>query len=320
MKRTQADKPAEVAIAAIRNYTPDDVDERHWETCRSVALQHLEPHAAAVAPSSAVRWMRLLSGLLVWASRSGHTIEPCQHLLTPHMVTAFIAQERGHLTAHGRSSETSALHSLAAKINEGAWAKTKTERVLGSPPRPYSESEIEQLGYSLVTVPSSGLRVRVTAVTYAALAAGLSTPDLRHVRPCDITVDDDGASLVHVAGKAPRVVVATDRWAPHLRAAAAEAAAYSYGHLIGENPGARDVITPLKNALRPMGFDGFSVQRLRATWLVSHLETGVPFGDLMVAAGLNSSDSLVRYSLYVRSGMPNARAALRGETTGPSDG
>ncbi len=54
--------------------------------------------------------------------------------------------------------------------------------------------------------------------------------------------------------------------------------------------------------------------RLRATWIVSHLQSGTPIKELFRATGLDKMENLPRYLEYVTSlEVDEYRAALRGE-------
>jgi hypothetical protein len=114
----------------------------------------------------------------------------------------------------------------------------------------------------------------------------------------DIEEGPDRMVVVHVAGPNRRQVPVLASWA-------AEVA--GLGRLAGRQPMFRADRTEIKrndiarfcDRLVWRDAPRLSVNRLRATWIVEHLEAGTPLHVLAAAAGVRAS-SLARYATYAR--------------------
>ena len=91
------------------------------------------------------------------------------------------------------------------------------------------------------------------------------------------------------------------------------------GHLFQLHEGrfTRHTISNFAERLRAHqhGLPGVSTYRLRASWIVSHLNDGTPLDVLRQAAGTKTMQALLRYERWVLPAEPaRGRAALRGKS------
>lgn len=302
------------ARQAVEQYTPDEIDPGVLQVVGPVAVATLLP---IVKDDDAVKtaraWAGLMIDLLAWRYAFGDEISDPVRFLTPFVVESYLAQRQIHggLRDHSVSTYRSHFHRMARLLGVGGWEKDWSERVRQSPPKPYSEKDLSRLLLAARSVPSRVVGPRAHAVTLVCLAAGLSTPDLRSVGPTSITRDKrDGSVLVRVEGSDPRTVVALDRYADELLDACTRIDTLL---LAGNNPAKPSLVQPITEAMKKVDGSGFSVQRLRSTWIVGHLERGVPLGNLTVAAGLRSPEALLRYAAFARATPELSRARFRGQ-------
>lgn len=164
---------------------------------------------------------------------------------------------------------------------------------------PYSDAEIAQL--ASWTLGQSTAYSRHNAVTLLALGfgAGLRAHEMLGVRGDDITTYDDGSATVAVTvGRWPRTVPVLAWWEKELAGLQAEVDHGAY------------LFRPDRTVERPNSIHVFlrdarpsqvtlSTNRMRATWLVGHLNAGVPLAAILQAAGLDSVSSLARYQKYL---------------------
>lgn len=170
-----------------------------------------------------------------------------------------------------------------------------------TPTAPYTGLEIEQINEWAYTQDSANQR-HARALVALGLGAGLPTRNIARLRATD--VHRDGYEL-YVDGTTPRIVPVRDEWADELR----ELALLAYDRNAPlYRPGVawtKNIVTTFVARSRDAGIRP-SAQRMRSTWLVHHLATGMPMQDLLSAAGLVSMDALVRYEQFLP---PQARAA-----------
>lgn len=125
------------------------------------------------------------------------------------------------------------------------------------------------------------------------LGAGLTARELMTTSAADI----DTNGTVSVRGVNPRRVPVRHEWWPELSALTAEVDATAplfrphiatYANKIGDF-----VRSSWGDGPRP------TVQRLRATWLVTVMSDGLPIQDLLYVAGVKSLDALARFERFL---------------------
>lgn len=179
------------------------------------------------------------------------------------------------------------------------------------PSRPYTASEIAQLR-SWALGQNTTLRRRDGQTLLAlGLGAGLSASEMRDLRVGAIHVDDEGV-LVSVSGKRSRIVPVLAAWEQPLRDLRTQAPA---SHLAFGNertqPTSRNAITNFVGRTKGVGLKPQS-QRLRSTWIVTHLLHGTRVDYLSAASGLATTEMLDRFSMFLPPvTLTNHRAALR---------
>jgi len=140
---------------------------------------------------------------------------------------------------------------------------------------------------------------RQSAMAMIALGAGagLTTRELAGVHPADITIDELGA-IVCVRQGRPRAIPLLSAWNGMLDEALAHADATKPMFRTGHETFYPNIVTNFvaRSAgvqLKPQ------MQRLRATWLVTHLRNSTPLTALLPAAGITSFESLSRYIRFL---------------------
>jgi hypothetical protein len=168
-----------------------------------------------------------------------------------------------------------------------------------SPSEPYSDAEVAALN---VWFSAQGDRqVDAAALFGLGFGTGLSSAEIVAVKPSDVEVESAGETasvVVTVRGVRHRAVVVDDAYARFVLAAwrprqmgkwlfapAREGA--------GKNLISNFVSRGASEGLRP------NTQRMRATYLVRHIEAGDSVVELMRIAGVKSLDALGRYVRFV---------------------
>lgn len=178
------------------------------------------------------------------------------------------------------------------------------------PAVPYSRAELVSLRSWASTQSTPARRANAWVLLATGAGAGLAASEIGELRVGDIRVDGNGVLLV-VTGERPRVVPVLREWEQVLvdrtrtlgpdRYAFRENHAANYRNLIANFIGRSHVV-----GVKPKS------QRLRATWIVRHLDAATPVVPLMQAAGIESLEAMTRYVRFVREvDDGEARARLR---------
>lgn len=191
----------------------------------------------------------------------------------------------------------------------------RTSRLAPFPPArasaPYTPAEQVALRSWATGQTTTYKQVNCQVLLALGLGAGLSAAEVGGVRARHILVDGEGV-MVEVAGERARLVPVLAEWEPAL-VTIAEAAIrpdlYVFRPRRDGNP--RNQVSSFVKQTSISGVRP-NLQRMRATWLVTHLTAGTPVKALVQAAGLESLEPLTRFLCFVPAVDPDAyRLALR---------
>lgn len=171
------------------------------------------------------------------------------------------------------------------------------------PACPYTAGEVSSLRSWALGRNTDYRRANAWSLLALGLGAGLSAAELSYVTAGHVITDAHGV-IVIVEGPRARQVPVLLEWERPLLRAANEAGAPSqflfradrtktHRHLVSNF-----VDKTIQNPVRA------SSQRMRATWLLTHMVAGVRADVLLRAAGVESLEALTRYLAY----MPEADA------------
>lgn len=219
------------------------------------------------------------------------------------VIEIYAAERAREISPSVAGRERNMLRTLAGLLNAAP-----PGQVIGSstPSAPYAPADLSELHSWAMHQRTDYLRRACLAIFTLCLGCGLRAGEALKLRGRDIITLADGISLaVHVNGRTVPVIA---RWNDELAA------------LKSLVPGADLAIAPhakhRKDALAAILSSTKTLQpnpqRLRATWLISHVNAGTPLPTLLAAAGLTSLESIRRIFQYTTA-LPNAQAmdALR---------
>lgn len=244
-----------------------------------------------------------------WASHNGIQLDHAS-VFSDSVIDGFI---REGLPTH-KDASRGTVRSQLRRVRDVLHGRPQpTAEVLSGadPATPYSADELATLSPWASQQKTPAFRRDARTILALGLGAGLSATQIGDVRREDVLDDDDGVQ-VRVTGERERTVQVRRFQEKRLRKAAA--AVQPGEHLIrpGREGTARNFVTNLVDR----GADsahGPKTTRMRATWLVHHLNAGTPVGVLMNAAGLDSLKALTRYLEFTEPVAGDVgRRALRG--------
>ncbi|MCH1865296.1 hypothetical protein [Nocardioides sp. CFH 31398] len=306
IERFRPDMPAEVwsvIEAPVRTWVAECDTQGMRETRRllGIVAQH-------------VRWCWETAGLPLDKS-----------VVFRHQVVAeFIGKGLPGVKPATRGSYRSTLMKVADLLLEGAQVIYRPPHLPDSDPAcPYTASEVTLLRYWAAGQATDARRVNATVLLALSLGAGLSTNEVMLARAGDVTVDDEGV-FIAVQGDRPRLVPVLAEWEETVTTIARAAwrpDLYLF-RPTRQNITANSVYNFIhRSNSKPMTI---SVQRLRATWLVTHLSADTPVRALMAASGITTLKGLDRFMPFVpeadQADAATSRAVLRRRFTGEIEG
>ena len=189
-----------------------------------------------------------------------------------------------------------------------------------APVAPYTSAEQTALRSWAAAARTDYMSVNARLLLALGFGAGLSAAEVGGVRVRHLHVDADGVQ-VQVEGARPRLVPVLADWEPAL-AAFRESAMFDDMFVFRPRRAgpSRNLVA---NFLAKTNITGVrpSLQRMRVTWIVTHLSAGSPIKAVMQAAGVDSLEALTRYLPFVPDVDPDTyRVALRAALHGDGGG
>jgi hypothetical protein len=251
--------------------------------------------------------------LLAWCHGQGLDLVP-EVVLQPDTIDRFVAHGCAHLSPGSQSNYRSVLYRIGeSTLGNDVYAPRRLPLSASDPVEPYSESEERALVGWIRGLPTSSMRDGALAVLGLGFGAGLTSSEMTRLRASEVESTSSGL-VIGVEGARARRVPVTARWELHVR----EAVDAASGGLLFRPDRTRVVGSHVSRFVErlPRGdAPKLSTQRLRATWVVRHLEAGAPINVLAAAAGVGP-ERLVRYvpSMHPVDAV-SADRLLRGEST-----
>jgi len=183
------------------------------------------------------------------------------------------------------------------------------------PMRPYTAAEITSLRSWASGQGTAGRRRDAWTLLALGVGAGLAAEDMRFLTAEMVHHDAQGV-VIDVPGRRRRKVPVIDAWGkPVLEAARA----IEPGRPLfrpDRGSGNKNFVGQFIHASNGAGLKP-SIQRLRVTWIVRHLDAGTPVVPFLDAAGVERLGALTRYLRFVKGIDPDdARRRLQGQLPG----
>lgn len=203
-----------------------------------------------------------------------------------------------HLATYNRASRNS-MRARLRRVSEALLGETAAvqTRALGkaAASRPYSARDIADLDGWAQAQPSEERRTSARALLALGLGAGLTGAEIIALRRGDVIVGE--TTDVSVAGAVPRVVPMVSDWADELSDRLTYLGTDGWVFHSEQRGGNINLITDFISRTGP--HVPLQTRRMRATWLIHHLETGTPLKTLLRIAGLQSAEALDRVLPFV---------------------
>lgn len=272
----------------IHNYTPLFLEPDVWadlaEFVRgTVSLRYSEGRSVR----DTERALSTLTSFAEWILITGVTSAD-EIALNERVINSYTSHRKSEVEAPVAERERKLLRTLAGLRNT---VEKRTVATTATPSTPYSLMEQEEIRY-WAHWQQTDHRTRVaTAVAALGLGCGLTSEEMAQVREQDIIELADGLLGVRLNGRTiPVLATWNDELASTLTGTPAQ-------YLVSPKSELR-VKSATSATLKICGPDSPSPQRMRATWLLAHVDASTNVFALMAAAGLSAPDFLRRLASF----------------------
>ncbi|QKW32672.1 hypothetical protein HUT06_00325 [Actinomadura sp. NAK00032] len=256
---------------------------------------------------SAGELMGVLSQLALFADAEGQPIR-ADLWLTREYIERFILVGCAHLGEASRANYRSKLLRLREALFGGVCATGAPARLSGSVAScPYTRAEQVSLWTWACGQPTDELRDGLAALISLGLGCGLGSSEIIPLRAGDVsacgTADGghDQPTVVAVRGRRSRLVVCRRPWESILAGLATRgdtADCFLFRPRAVRRGG--NLVTNFVSRAQPSaGTPALRTSRLRATWLASLVEAGLPLKVIVAAAGLETLHGLSRLMPHI---------------------
>lgn len=271
----------------IDNYTPRALEAEVWEEAAPFVRSAIRRYSVGRTKRSVEAALSTLSAFVDWVLFTGVS-DASDTALRANIIDAYTHHRRTEVEAPLAERERKRLRLIAGFRNtpekrEVATTATATE--------PFNAAELDRIRQWTQWQSRDVQRRTASVIAALGLGCGLTATEMMNVRARDIVTLDDGLVGVQLDR---RTVPVLAEWNDELATARI---ADPDDYVIVPKGKVRNSYG-LKSALHTLGPGSPSPQRMRVTWLLTHVEASTNIFTLMAAAGLTAPDFLRRLAPY----------------------
>ena len=296
----------------IEDFTPM-IPKRLWDVVATFTRSAVADFAPANC-AEASKALTVVSRLAVWTTETACLPLERNIVFSGRHIETFAARQMGGLSPVVARNERLRLLRIAGELH----SFDPVRRDAGKKPRPnpfapYSPAALVRFRSQAAT-RSTPLR-RHNWMMLLSLAAGcaLTTTEIVHLKANDVDTTEDGVTVT-VTGASPRTVVCLAEWEDDIRHLLHAPLVVDYLFVKDVRP--NDAVAYVKKFLNSTakGSEFPTVERLRSTWIVGHLEARTPIVALAQALGVKTYTTFERLARFVTvPEVDELQALFRGE-------
>lgn len=233
------------------------------------------------------RALSTLTSFAEWVLITGVT-NVSEKALTERVINAYTSHRKSEVEGPLAERERKLLRTLAGLTNT---VEKRTVATTATPSTPYTVLEQEEIRYWAHWQQTDHRSRVATAVAALGLGCGLTSSEMAQVREQDVVELDDGMLGVRLED---RTVPVLAQWNDDL---ATTLTGTPSQFLVSPRSVLRDKDATAAT-LKICGPNSPSPQRMRATWLLAHVDASTNIFTLMAAAGLSAPDFLRRLATF----------------------
>lgn len=283
----------------LTTYTPT-MPAENWATIRNFVATTMRARFAEHRDSRAIsNGLSTIAGFADWVAATG-VGKLNATVLRADVIDAYAAFRRGEVNLAVAERERKALRTVAGLPNAPGARTASTNATEAVPYTRAEQGEIRRWSEGQFSDDASR---SATAIAALGLGCGLSANELMRVCGRHLVVLDDGMMGVRVYG---RTVPVLAEWDDELRKLAC---GDPEQYLIRPARNRRDGKS-CTDVIYELGDPRPSSQRMRATWLLAHVDAGTHIPTLIAASGLTSPDFLRRVLPFATVATEHARTRM----------
>lgn len=292
-------KPGPIAASDVRaaasTYRPNGSAHDRWDDLAPFVRDAVINGGCASLSGTYVA-LKAVSEFAAWAVAQGLPLDK-EVIFDEATVERFVAVGMPHLGSNSRATYASTLRRIGPLWTRRAYWSPRADKVSHKTlAPPYAADEVDWMWHIAANQKTPGRRRGATALLALALGAGLKANELAAVRSEDVEFRAD-AVLVDVPGQRARRVPVLPRAHDGLRWLCEEYAGRQlYADITTSRTAPSQVAREIEVPPRAPSFDS---PRLRTTWLVAMLTTGLSLSEVYLYAGTVSTQSLRDVLAYV---------------------
>lgn len=293
----------------IARFTPD-VEPAYWRVIEPF-VRGCVTDAAPATPYAAKDLLHATSRFVLWTWQTAGLELDRAVVFSRPVISEYIECGCDTKSPASRGNQRSQLLRMAETLLGPEAAPPRLPPLPASDPvAPYSAADLITFRSWAHGQTTTRRRQDCRVLLALGAGAGLSAREVATLRTSHVRVDEAGV-LLAVAGLRARFVPVLADWEPFLINAVDSLGADVPIFRPGHTGAPKNLITAF---LSKCGGTGARprTQRLRATWIVTHLTASTPVVPFMAAAGVQSLEALTRYLRFVPGVDPTlARERLR---------
>ena len=272
----------------IDTYTPRFLDSDVWGDMAAFVRDTVHrQYSEGRKVRDTERALSILTSFADWVLITGVTSVD-EAALNERVINSYNSHRKSEVEGPVAERERKLLRTLAGLSNT---VEKRTVATTASPSTPYSLLEQEEIRYWAHWQQTDHRSRVTTAVAALGLGCGLTSLEMAQVREEDVIMLADGMLGVQLK---ERTVPVLASWNDELASPlVGEASRY----LVSPKSVVRDKLATAAS-LKICGPDSPSPQRMRATWLLAHVDASTNVFALMAAAGLSAPDFLRRIASF----------------------
>ncbi|WP_123955388.1 site-specific integrase [Frondihabitans sp. 762G35] len=270
------------------------IDPAHWEAIRDL-VEEVVRTVDGIIPYPVPAISKAVAGFALWCWQSAGLPLDAPAIFTREVIAYYAQVGCGSLTAAARGNRRSLLLRVSEVI-----VRTGPGRLPPLPPsdpsEPYDRKQLVSVVSWARGQSTQDRRANAHLLVALGLGAGLSAQEIIELRTSDVRRDGRDIDVFIRQGR-ERMVPMLREFAdivPDLNPATPDAFAFRPGRRLAYV----NAISNFVARSRTLGLHPQS-QRMRATWIVRHLDAGTPLRVLTKAAGLESLDALARFERFI---------------------
>lgn len=282
--------------AVLETYTPH-IPTDIWNELKSFVVETVRSHYTEGRTRDDIHHgLMTLTGFADWVFTLGLG-ELTPGILRADVIDAYTAYRSTEVAGFLAERERKRLRVIAGLP---AGPEARHVSTTSDPQTPYTDDEQGEIRRWADWQSHEESRRNARAIAALGVGCGLTAVEMMEARVGDVVVLDDEMLGVNANGRAVPVF---QSWHDELTSIATgqdDEYLIGRGYTTRSSVSLRSLISTLPG-LRP------SVQRMRATWMLAHVEGGTPLPDFLDAAGLTSPDVLRRLLPFIRRTPVDAR-------------